>query len=36
MQWRLPPWIACQRFCPVMAGHPLPGSRLLHGLPASR
>src|SRR5260370_6694005 len=36
MQCSLAPRIASVRLLPVMAGHPLTGSRLLHGIAVSR
>src|SRR2546430_17716463 len=36
MQWSLVPRIASMRLAPVIAGHPVPGSRLLHGIAVSR
>src|SRR4029453_16664142 len=36
MQCSLVPRIASIRLAPVIAGHPLPGSRLLHGMAVSR
>ena len=36
MQCSLAPRIASVRLLPVMAGHPVPGSRLLQGIAVSR
>src|SRR5215470_3055775 len=36
MQCSLVPRIASIRLAPVIAGHPVPGSRLLHGMAVSR
>src|SRR5215468_6375098 len=36
MQCSLVPRIASIRLAPVIAGHPVPGSRLLHGIAVSR
>src|ERR671939_2139133 len=36
MQCALVPRIASMRLAPVMAGQPVPGSRLLHGMAVSR
>src|SRR5215470_3342462 len=36
MQCSLVPRMASVRLLPVIAGHPLPGSRLLHGMAVSR
>jgi len=36
MQWSLVPRTASMRLLPVMAGQPVPGSRLLQGMAVSR
>src|SRR5437899_8415533 len=36
MQWSLVPRMASVRLLPVIAGHPVPGSRLLQGMAVSR
>src|SRR3954471_10536009 len=36
MQYSLVPRMASMRFAPVMAGQPVPGSRLLQGMAVSR
>src|ERR1700726_2320822 len=36
MQCSLVPRTASERLAPLIAGHPLPGSRLLHGIAVSR
>ena len=35
MHWSLVPSTPQTRFCPLIAGHPLPGWRLLQGMAAS-